>query len=160
MRGKRGQMEIMGLTIIVILVILGVLFGIRVMSKPPIELEKEFKEKTMSVNYLNTLLGTTTDCYKGTFRELIQDCGQAGGMTCSITGVGYLRSCDYVDLQFDILLNQTLGGINKRYFLSAEGPGGVQDIQSGAPCPGERSRGTQYVPTRRGTVTLTLDLCS
>jgi len=120
MRDRRGQMEIMGLTIIMILVVLGILFGIRVMSKPPVELEREFKEKTMSVNYLNTLLGTTTDCYKGTFRELIQDCGQAGGMTCTVSDMGYFSSCDYVDLQFDSLLNQTLGGINKRYKSAKE----------------------------------------
>ncbi len=56
---RRGQMEIMGLTVIVILVILGMLFGMKVMSKPPIDLEQEFKAKAMSVNYLNVMLGTT-----------------------------------------------------------------------------------------------------
>ena len=160
MSDKRGQMEIMGLMIVVILVILGVLFGIKVMSKPVVDLQAEFKEKSMSVNYLNTLLGTTTECHKGTFRELIQDCGAGATISCTVEGTGRVTSCDYVDLQFDYIFNITLGAIKKSYFLSIEGPGNVQDIQTGEPCPGERSRGTQYIPSRRGTVTLSLDLCS
>jgi len=112
----RGQMEIMGLTIVVILVILGILFGIRVMSRPETDLAKEFKTKTMSVNYLNVLLGTTTDCHKATFRELIQDCGQGGTIYCGGDTAG---SCDYVDYYFEEIFNQTLTKINKKYYFSA-----------------------------------------
>ena len=164
MKRKRGQMEIMGLTIVVILIILGVLFGIRVISKPQADIEKEFKMKSMSVNYLNTLLGTTSDCYKATFRELIQDCAQGAAIRCNLPDGGIGDSCLYTDDVFTKLLNNTLTKIKKRYHLHLEGPGAVADIEvtnptDKPPCPGERTRGTQYIPSRRGTVNIILDIC-
>ena len=162
---RKGQMEIMGLTVIVILIILGMLFGLKVMSKPPIDLEQEFKAKSMSVNYLNVMLGTTSTCHKASFRELIQDCAQAGTLSCGIEGVGYLNSCDFVDFYFTDMLNQTLGSIKKKYHLHLEGSEDVQAIEirnppREDPCPGERTRGTQIIPSRRGAITIYLDLCA
>jgi len=160
----KGQMEIMGLTIIVILIILGMLFGMKVMSKPPVDLEQEFKAKSMSVNYLNVMLGTTSTCHKASFRELIQDCAQSGTLSCAIEGVGYLNSCDFVDFYFTDMLNQTLGSIKRKYHMHLEGSEDVQAIEirnppDRDPCPGERTRGTQIIPSRRGAVTIYLDLC-
>jgi len=157
-------MEIMGLMIVVILVILGILFGMKVISKPTSDIEAEFKAKSMSVNYLNTLLGTTTDCKRGTFRELIQDCAQGGTLSCEVEEVGFLMSCDYVNYHITSILNSSLGVMKKNYHMHLEGPGSTVDIEvknppGKTPCPGVRSRGTQYIPSRKGTITINLDIC-
>ncbi len=150
-------MEILGLAIIMILIILGVLFGINVLRKKAPELQQEFEKKTLAVNYINTLLGTTTDCYKVTFRELVQDCAQtSGAMQCSIG-----NSCLYTRAKFTEIFDKVLGERKQDYILTVSGPGEVNDISQGSVqrCAGEIKPGIQYVPTRSGTVTIKLELC-
>lgn len=156
-KSKKAQMEILGLAIIVVLIILGVLFGIMVLRKKAPELRQEFEQKTLAVNYINTLLGTTTDCYKVTFRELIQDCAQGGSMQCSEG-----NSCIYTRTKFIEILQQTLTKRKQDYVLTLTGPGDVNTITQGSlqKCTGEVKPGIQYIPTSSGTVTIKLDLCT
>ena len=154
---KKAQMEILGLAIIIILIILGVLFGIRVLRKQPTELQAEFEQKNIAVNYINTLLGTTTSCYKLTFRELIQDCAQtAGSMQCEGG-----NSCIYTRNKFMEIFDKTLRPRKQDYVLTVSGAGDVEDINQGSvgKCSGELKPAIQYIPTRSGTVTIKLELC-
>lgn len=154
---KKAQTEILGLAIVLVLVILGVLFGVMVLRKQPTELKSEFEQKTLAVSYINTLLGTTTDCYKVTFRELIQDCGQTGGSMQCEGG----DSCLYTRNKFMAIFDRVFLQRKQAYVLTLSGPGKVDDISQGSVerCTGELKPGIQYIPTQSGTVTIKLELC-
>lgn len=153
MKGK-AQMEIMGLTIVVILITLGVLFGVTVMRKPSSDIEQEFQQKTIATAYLDSILGTNTLCHKATFRELIQDCAQGAQIRCD-SG----RSCEYVVEKMKEVFDKTFELRKTKYNLVVEGPGDTPDIGTNTPCPGELTPGIQYIATRAGTVTIRLELC-
>jgi len=150
----RGQMEIMGLAIVVILITLGVLFAVTVMRKPASNIEQEYKQKTIATSYLDSLLGTTTTCHRASFRELIQDCAQSAQIKC-----GALNSCDYIVENFQLLFDKTFTKRKSQVNLFFEGPGLVTSLNSNTPCPGELTPGIQYIASRAGTITVTLQLC-
>jgi len=155
MRGKsRGQMEIMGLAIVMILITMGILFAVTVMRKPGSDFKKEYKQKTIATTYLDSLLGTNTLCHKATFRELIQDCAQSAQIQCETQ-----NSCEYVRENTQALFDATFGVRKQKYNLVLEGPGVVSEVGTSTPCPGELTPGIQYIATRAGTVTIRLDLC-
>ena len=156
---KRAQMEIMGLAIIIILVILGLLFGLKYLQKKPTEFQQEFEQKTLATSFLNTMLGTTSLCHKATFRELVQDCAQGGTVQCP-SGV---NSCSETRNSFEFMLS-ILDARKQGYKLIGKGPGQVEEmfsIDSSNPCTGESVSGVQNIPTRLGKpVELMLRICA
>ncbi len=160
MRLKRNaQMEIMGLAIIMILVILGLLFGLKYLTSEPEEVKREFEEKTLATSFLNTMLGTTSECHQATFRELVQDCAQGGQVRCP-SGLG---SCEESQKGFNFMLEEVLDKRKQGYKLITKGPGdvaGVLSLTSQNPCTGELTAGVQNIPTRLGTpVEMVLQIC-
>ena len=155
---RRAQMEIMGLAIIMILVILGVLFGLKYLTSEPEEFKQEFEEKALATSFLNTMLGTTSECHQATFRELVQDCAQGGLVRCPSA----LSSCDESRRGFTFMLKEVLDTRKQGYKLITKGPGDVAQLSldSQNPCTGELTAGVQNIPTRLGTpVEMVLQIC-
>jgi len=156
---RKGQMEVMGLAIIIILVILGILFGIQFLKEEPTEIRAEFEQKTLATSFLNTMLGTTSNCHKATFRELVQDCAQGGQIACP----SGRNSCQEAQQDFQFMLTEVLDSRKQGYKLIAKGPGQIEQlltIDSDNPCEGERVAGVQNIPTRLGTpVEFILQIC-
>jgi hypothetical protein len=159
MQNKRGQMEIMGLVIIVILVAIGMLFAIQFLINAPAGRETSaVKESTMAANLLNTMLSTTTECYDRNIRELLQDCALTGGSTNCLGQ----SSCDYARDQIQLMLDNTVGVWNKDYYFSIQGADSVAKIDFGEQCTTcEREGKVHPVPVRPGfEITLRLEIYS
>jgi hypothetical protein len=157
---RKAQMEIMGLTIIIILILIGVLFAVQfVIKKPAPELRESFLRTQQAANMLNAMLGTTTDCEGATVTELLQDCATTQSMYCATVDVNG-NSCEYVELAMGKMFAETITKWNVDFNFSIAGPSGVSNIRfERGSCIGEKEVKIQPIPTMSGTVTLRLELC-
>jgi len=156
-RKKRAQMEIMGLAIIFILVIFGVLFAIRfVITKPESDIRMGFQESMLAANMLTAIRGTTTDCKDATVEQLLQDCASTKAIECD-----GLDSCTKASSVIELIIMDTIEIWQRDYNFSITGPYSVSRITFGrGDCSGEKEVKTHPVPTRAGTITLKLEICS
>ncbi len=154
---RRAQMEIMGLAIIIILVSLGLLFAVQWMLKAPKEGVQRAKESVLAANFLNTMLGTTTDCSQRTVRELLQDCALTGG----VTQCAGQSSCAYVQQVMGAMFERTFGQWGTKYHFSMSGAAPIEQLSFDTrPCSGEREQKSHPLPVRPGfEITLTLEIC-
>lgn len=158
MQNGKGQMEIMGLAIIVILVILGVLFAVSIMLKPPSETERVVRESTIANNFISTYLDTVTDCFDSSMRDLLKDCALGAAIQCP----DGRDSCGKVDLVTNAVLDSTLNTWKKKYRFIFEGSESVEQFttQEGT-CKGQKESSKPYaVPVRPGlTLNLRIEIC-
>jgi len=157
-RQRKGQMEIMGLAIIIILVSLGLLFAVQWMLKQPaIKPVQRAKQAVVAANFLSAALGVTTECNERTVRELLQDCALTGG----VTKCGPETSCAFVDGKLKDLFNATLDEWGQEYYFIIRGPAAVQRIEFNEPCPGEREQKIHPLPVGTGgiRIELVLEMC-
>ncbi len=157
MRGHKGQMEIMGLAIIVILVSLILLFAVRWMLKPTIVEPQRAEESVLAANFLSTMLGTTTECNKRSVRDLLSDCALTQGAT-KCQGVS---SCEYVSGIIETLLAETFGKWKLDYYLSISGnTPQINELKFGKPCPGAREKKEHPIPvTPALEIKASLEIC-
>ena len=157
-RKRRAQMEIMGLAIIFVLVIFGVLFGIRfVITKPDVDIRRGFQESALAANMLTAIRGTTTDCSSATIEQLLQDCASAKSLNCGAAG----NSCQKADTVIGIIMSETIEHWGRDYNFSITGPYDVSKITFGkGDCSGEKEVKTHPVPTKTGTIILRFEICS
>ncbi len=158
----RGQMEIFGLVIIVILLAMGLLFAIVILTKTPTREVQRVKESVQAANFLNTIMSTTSECGKRTVRELLQDCAIANkewvGATLCEDG---RNTCETTQSMISTMLKETLGkwGKNYRFFITGTEAAEKIKAESG-PCTGEREGSTRPEKVRPGLdITLTLQIC-
>ena len=63
---KKGQMEILGLMIVIILIIMGILFAVRfVITQPASETKQEYTRSQMTSNFGIALLQATSEDFSG-----------------------------------------------------------------------------------------------
>ena len=154
---SKSQMEIFGLLIIVILIALGLLFAVYYLyTKPDSKAVQRGKESLLAANFLNTLLGTTTDCREKTVRDLLQDCARTGGaLNCDGP-----TTCQKAQEVIGRIMSNTLDSwsTNYRFFMN-----GTQEVEaiafSHGECTGELESKTHALPVGGFDVTLTLDIC-
>lgn len=160
MRSRQGQFEILGLTFVVVLVMLGVLFGLYVISKPEAQLARDFSQSQLASNWVNTYKGMSTECHGATMTRLLSDCATSLQIDCP----GGQNACDYAREVTKNVLNATLDSWNRAYNFSIRGssaiPGGLDSIQfSNGHCPAGFQKEIQPVPTGAGTIFLELLIC-
>ena len=162
----------MGLAVIVILVTLGMLFAFSTLTRPESSLQQTFEQKRLAVDFLKASLDTQApECAKATLRELFQDCAQARAIRCVARSGQEQTSCTYLKKTYQQLFSRTLDSYNQKYYFLVEGScaiapdlclitqGNVVSTTPAQPCPGEREISSQPLPTRAGTITLTLQVC-
>lgn len=156
-KSKLGQMEIMGLVIIMILIMIGVLFAIYfVFQKPSSDLATSFKESQLTANMLNTMLGVTTDCHDASMTQLLQDCAATASIRCP----NNLNSCRYADVILGTIFNKTLTAWKRTFHFSISGSAGVASLEQGSECRGEFESKSRPIPiSGGGTIVLKLNLC-
>jgi hypothetical protein len=151
-------MEIMGLAIIVILISLGLLFAVQWMLKAPQQQVQRAKESVLAANFLNTMLGTTTDCNQRTIRELLQDCALTGGVAVCPDG---RTSCAKAHAVIGSLFEHTFKEWRLQHHFAMQGATPVEQLDFGTqPCPGAREQKSHPLPVRPGfEIKLLLEIC-
>lgn len=125
--GKKSQLEVVGLVIIVLLVSIALLFFLQFSLKKEPEIKKTYTTAQMTSNMVNALLKTTTGCNDNTIQTLLADCAldYANDYTtgynihCDTAEDKPPDSCVVVNKRIGELLEDTLGLWNKKYQLSA-----------------------------------------
>ena len=160
---RRAQFEIMGLAFIMILVMMGILFGLYVMSRPEPQLARDFSQSQLASNWLNAYKGMSTTCHGADITRLLQDCASSGQIDC-----GGKSSCAFAREITHELLNNTLGSWNRQYNLSLSGatnpgdpPLSLEAIgAANTRCTGNIQRDEQPIPSRAGPIFLRLSICT
>src|SRR3989338_8546210 len=104
---KKGQMEIMGIAIVVIILSMVFLFVVKfvLFSKDDTSSAREFAESSMAANFLNTLQETNArECAGISFSSLYQDCAEncldykpnCQGLIECTGGTENIKSCEYI----------------------------------------------------------------
>ena len=155
-RKRKGQMEMMGLAIIVILVSLALLFGIRFAISKGADRKETFTQEQISENMLNALMLSTTKCGGNDMTELLQDCAGLND-----TGCGRYDSCKFFNETARGILDGTLDGWGKNYRLTVvSSTRTISSVASGE-CRGSLDQSEYPIPSKVGGPTLfaTLQVC-
>ncbi len=154
---KKGQTEIIGLAIVVILLIIGMTFVIRFMvSKDPIDYKKQFTQAEIASNMINTFLKLTSkDCNSLSMTELFQDCGHSKSIICQ----NGKSSCDYVEETAESIFVETFDVWNINYEFKAFHNEEKPLFTLGEPCPADKKSKTFPIPTSSGALFIKLDVC-
>tara|TARA_Y100000310_G_C20699129_1_gene828032 strand:- start:5275 stop:5835 length:561 start_codon:yes stop_codon:yes gene_type:complete len=116
MARKKGQMEIMGLTVVIILMILGMLFVVRfVILKPKSDVKQSYADTVLAANLKNSLLLMSTDCHNKRVQDLLADCVSGFTITCP----NGQRSCGYAMDRIREVFDKTLDRWNREYTFEA-----------------------------------------
>ena len=135
-RCRKGQMEAMGLVVIVILITLGMLFLAQFALKEAGE-KKIFTRKGLAYSSMSAILKTTVneECGVGQIpqigKDILEDCAinlntpEGSQYKCGATD-----SCEFVERKITELLASTLGTWNKRYEFESKlvNDDGIQPI--------------------------------
>lgn len=105
---KKGQSEIMGLIVIVVILTVAMLVYVSYSASQPQSskgsLYKEYAYNELATSYVDTLLDVSIpNCGRTTFEDLLVNCGTKNTVVC-----GNLNSCDYVAKLVDSISSQTL----------------------------------------------------
>ena len=158
MSNKKGQIEIMGLAIIVILITLVMIFVIRfaVLNKPE-DFKGSYTQTELASNMVNTFLKSTSrNCNGLSMTELLQDCAQIQGIYCEDAK----PSCEYVLDTAREVFGSTLDAWNLAYEFKTYFEERRPIFKLGEACPGAKKSKLFLVPTSTQTLNVKLDICN
>ncbi|MEA3430697.1 MAG: hypothetical protein U9R08_05470 [Nanoarchaeota archaeon] len=177
---RKGQMEVFGLAVIVILLVIGMLFMVRFVILRPQSQAKaasSFVSKDMASNVVVYMLDVTVDksevCNKRLdITDLIRDCALGGGIRClDTTPPSIIPTCEIAaTIIEDNILKDTLDFYGHEYFFSVYksslGPDmPIEDLVisnrvDDAPCPGKKISGIAFIPLTPDLLNVQLDICT
>jgi len=145
---SKGQMEIMGLAMVVILIALAFLFAvIFFIGREDTPALQRARDRVFAENWVHTTLGTTTEFRGQTVRELIQRCVRGTQSHCTearkVIGEISEDTLEILHPNYNLLL------------LSNE----QEAMTFGTPCKGEQVVGFQEIPVFGFDVLFQLNLC-
>ena len=147
MARRKGQTELIGLVVIVIMLTLGMLFLAKfALQEEPTK--KIFTRKGLAYSTMSAVMKTELECYDNAYSndpdelevqaDLLEDCANVkrfpphGGV---IDCVGYSNSCEFLEADVGKLLNATLGEWHKSYLFKSEvlnGPEALELMEIGS----------------------------
>ncbi|MBC8500599.1 MAG: hypothetical protein ISS25_01020 [Nanoarchaeota archaeon] len=154
---RKGQMEIMGLIVIVILLTLGMVFIVSFKtSQPKREVKKSYEDDQLASNFIIAFLKTNSDCRKHTIENMIQDCAIEKRINCN-----GLSSCKYVNETINVFLDKTLKKLGKKFKFEIEGVS--EEILFEADCTADQEKDSAFQPISLypypGTIVIRMDIC-
>lgn len=165
---KKGQMEMFGLIIIVIMISIGFFMYIAFKGKEkPNNFQQDFINEELPKNYVNSIVNVNiAECPSYTINDLIKDCATGRTINCAAQD-----SCTVLNRTLTFITNRTLMREDRAFHLYTEGinwPTQGQSISMiNRNCTKANYRtvqtGTSYVPVWPnpiGTVFLHLEICS
>jgi len=169
---KKGQMEVFGLAVIVILLVIGMLFMIRFVILAPQSKSSgvtSFINKDMASNIVVYMLSVNVDsekvCNKNLdVTDLIRDCALGGvGIRC----LGESEPLDTCDISKDVIetiFDNTLSTYGHQYYFrvyKSSSPESIVDsLEVGAKCRGTQVSGISFIPLTPDVLNLQLDVCT
>lgn len=121
---RRSQAEIMGITIVMVLIMLGIVFVIKFVVLPEnIDIKQIYDKTQMSSNFINSLSRINSNCSGRTIGDLIQDCVEnynnpVNQIICYqdfICKDGDCSSCEYMNNSIGYMLNHSFNVMNVKY---------------------------------------------
>lgn len=114
----RAQAEIVGITIVMVLIMLGIIFAIRFVIVPDGQnIKQNYDRNQMAANFMDAMLKTTTECHGLTFTDLVQACAQARENPTAftyrcpeVTGIcdEQCDTCTFLNKSLEILIDDSL----------------------------------------------------
>jgi len=173
MPNERGQMEMLGLAIIMVIVLLGIMFALRFFFFAPQDNPtQDARDVQLGANLLDTMMETTMTCRGVPLVTLLQDCANGGPISCddiTITDAGGTTvkvieggtNCEHAQNVLNYFFSKTLDSWQRKYEFSVEGPGPVANIAANN---GHCDSGSQLITRPRPigggqTMTINLRLC-
>lgn len=114
---NKGQMEIFGIAIVVVVLLMGALFALRLTNNDADESDQNtFNRVQMSTNFLNSMLTTTSECKGLKMSEVYEKCAVESSFMC------YQNQdvCDYLNESTYFMLNATLRNWGVPYHFKAQ----------------------------------------
>ena len=153
---KKGQQEIMGLAIVIILIILGILAIARLGPSQEFSYKKHYEQSLLASNMLDTLLTTTSrDCNGVSMAQILRDCfdNPDGLGVCNVQD-----SCAYFEQQAKEIFGNTLESWKINYEFSVFYNERSPIIKFGNSCTEKKSESFP-IPTKAGILYVNLDIC-
>jgi len=109
-KGKIGQIEIMGLMIIVVIIALALLFVVKVVFTPKdVDYNKDYETNKLVESFVNTLFQTTSACTDDvTIQELLIDCAKQPYSEGSIVCDNGQGACTFANEKIAEILEKTI----------------------------------------------------
>jgi hypothetical protein len=159
----RGQLEILGLAIIVVIVIFAILLTLIFMPKTNKDsLESNVVDSTIASNLLNVILKTTLDCKDIELQSILEDCALGVNTKdyCQKYSGYESRPCELVKMIIkENILDKTLSVWKKNYtFIALNGTRSLFNITNTPICmPGKYSKRFSIFTSESMPVSLILD---
>lgn len=169
---KKAQLEMIGIAIVVVLVVLGFLFVLKAMSKPPIDTQASFLRTHISQDVLNTMSITDASCGGIDMTELLKACAEGASVECG-------EPCAYFNDSMKMVLKLTLDEQNLPYrlrvYTTDEPPLSPRDTTGsifieGLGCNEDSLKTGRYaikekpgmiiIPSKAGDIKMMLEICS
>ena len=152
---KKAQVEIMGLTIALLLIIMGLafVFGF-ILDNGSVQYKKQFMQTEIISNTVSTFLRTTSSCNELTMAELLQDCSQNQIIVCSEQ-----NSCDYVTATATQIFKDTLEKWDIDYEFKVFFEEKHLILGLGEACIGDKKSKLFRIPADSGILNVKMDIC-
>ena len=170
--GKRAQLEMIGIAIVVVLVIIGFLFVLKAISWPPSSTQAGFVRAHIGQDVLNTMSIADAGCFGIDMTEVLKACAEGSTIDCA-------EPCVYFDEKVKEVLEATLEEQKLAYRFrvyriedppktAGEALGGIF-MEYGGCNETSLNRGTLIikekpgmivVPTNAGDIKVMLEVCS
>jgi hypothetical protein len=118
----RGQLEVFGLAVIVIILTIGffIMVSFKIREKPS-EYQKKYIYEQMPSNFVNSIISVSVDnCNGQSVKQLFIDCASTHSIYCSNGGLS-TTSCGELENIIGIILNRTLVMENYRFNFYTKG---------------------------------------
>ena len=160
-KSKRSQTEILGLSIVIIFLSIGMLFFVKsIISKKPGQERATYIRSQLASNILGSIINVHTDCRNQDISDLLEDCAECFNSPSCINCPGG-NSCEYADSEIKTILARfmnKLGG-NRSYQFIAIDPELMEIVEINQGNCTIWESATQPLPTLIGTIELKFNMC-
>lgn len=128
---KKGQVEIMGIALVVILITIGIVYLAKYSTEPPKRTQEEFQRRELPKTIITSIVEVVSTCNNEKMADVIQDCGFGTSMTCMDANnqpFAPPSSCNYLKTTLKQILDNMLGRFQYSYQLRLlRGEPGVEE---------------------------------
>lgn len=151
---KKGQQEIMGLVIVIILIVLAILVIAKLSPNQKFSYKEEYEKSMLASSMLNALLTTTSTCNELSFSQILQDCADDALIKCNEES-----SCAYFEQQAREIFRSTLEQWKVYYEFRAFYDKEKPILPLGNACAGNKKSELFPLPAETGILFVKLDIC-